>query len=212
MKTELAEEAVHKVERYLFRLGVAMGNLPASQRDENVREIRAHLLDRIEAETGPLDQAADSVLQRLGTPEQLADSFERELSLARASRSSSPVLWLRTTARWALSGIEGFVCFWVAVFGYSFGTAFLLSGLLKPLFPNFIGLYVSDHALNLNRQHALGDHELLGMYFIPVVMSLGSVLYVGTTLLLKWLVSRFRLAKEYFRRTPATTQSQQVTC
>ena len=98
MTAEMTEEAVHKVERYLFRLGVAMGNLPASERDENVREIRAHILDRIKAEGGPLAQAVDALLQRLGTPEQLAASFERELSLARASRSSSPMLWLRTTA------------------------------------------------------------------------------------------------------------------
>ncbi len=203
MTAEMTEEAVHKVERYLFRLGVAMGNLPASERDENVREIRAHILDRIKAEGGPLAQAVDALLQRLGTPEQLAASFERELSLARASRSSSPMLWLRTTARWALSGIEGFIAFWVAVFGYSFGTGFLLAGLLKPLFPNFFGLFINEHGFSLNRQHALGEHELLGVYFVPVAMCVGSFLFVATTFFLKWLVSRFAIAKQHLRQKPA---------
>ena len=98
MTAVMTEEAVHKVERYLFRLGVAMGNLPASERDENVREIRAHILDRIKAEGGPVAQAVDALLQRLGTPEQLAASFERELSLARASRSSSPTATASSSA------------------------------------------------------------------------------------------------------------------
>lgn len=193
------EAAVHKVERYLFRLGVEMSNLPAAERDENVREIRAHILDSVDAAEGALEDAVDAVLKRLGTPKQLAANFEREDSLVRASRSSSPLVWLRTTGRWALTGVEGFIAFWVAVFGYSFGSGFLLAGVLKPVFPRFIGLYVSSQTLTLNRQGVPGERELLGIYFMPFALCVGSFLFAGTTLLLKWLVRRFRQAKEYLR-------------
>lgn len=191
------EAAVQKVERYLFRLGVEMGNLPAAERDENVREIRAHILDRVDNAKSSLEDAVDAVLQRLGTPEQLAVDFARESSLVRASRSLSPFVWLRTTARWALTGVQGFVAFLVAVVGYSFGAGVLLPGLLKPLFPHFFGLYVSSQTLSLNRQGAPGEHELLGAYFLPCALCVGSLLLAGTTLLLKWIVRRFGQAKQY---------------
>ena len=199
MTETMTEDAVHRVERYLFRLGMAMGSLPASERDENVREIRAHILDRIDADRGPLAETVDALLARLGTPEQLAAQFERERSLARASASFSPAVWLRATARWALSGMEGLIAFWIAVFGYTFGAAFVIAGLLKPFFPYYIGFFVSDRSMTLNRQHAYGEHELLGNYFIPVVMCIGPLLVVATTLLLKWIVARFTAAKQYLK-------------
>jgi uncharacterized membrane protein len=206
MTQEMNEEALHKVERYLFRLGLAMGSLPAAERDENVREIRAHILDRIDAERGPLAETVDNVVARLGTPEQLATQFERERSLMRASGSFSPAVWLRTTARWALSGVEGLIAFWIAVFGYAFGAAFVIAGLLKPFFPYYIGLFISDHNLTLNRQQVYGEHELLGNYFIPVVMCIGPLLVVATTLLLKWIVARFNAAKHYLRPKAVAVQ------
>lgn len=196
---ETREAAVQKVERYLFRLGVEMSNLPAAERDEHVREIRAHILDSVDNAKGSLEDAVDAVLNRLGTPEQLAADFDRESSLVRASRSLSPFVWLRTTGRWALTGVEGFVAFWVAVVGYCFGAGFLLAGLFKPLFPHFFGLYVSSQTFSLNRQGAPGEHELLGFYFLPFALCVGSLLLAGTTLLLKWIVRRFGQAKQYLR-------------
>ncbi len=207
MTEAMTEEAVHKVERYLFRLGLAMGSLPASERDENVREIRAHILDRIDAQRGPLAETIDALLSRLGTPERLAEQFERERSLARASASFSPAVWLRATARWALSGVEGLIAFWIAVLGYTFGAAFVIAGLLKPFFPYYIGLFISDHTLSLNRQHVYGEHEVLGGYFIPVVMCIGPLLVVGTTLLLKLVVRWFATAKQQFRPKPVAVHS-----
>ncbi len=195
-----ATAALDNVERYLFRLGGAMTNVPAAEREENVREIRAHILDSIKASDGSLQESVTAVLERLGSPEQLAASFERESSFVRVSRSFSPLVWLRTTARWALSGVQGFVAFVVALIGYSFGGAILLAGLLKPVLPRFIGLFISPHTFSLNRQGVAGERELIGVYFIPLALAVGSLLIFGTTLLLRWIGRRLRAARQYLRR------------
>ena len=200
MTEQLTEDAVHTVERYLFRLGIALGQLPAAERDEYVREIRMHVLDSVDAAGTSPPEAVDAVLERLGPPEQLATNFEREQSLSRASRTFSPFTWLRTTARWALSGIQYFIAFWIAVIGYCFGSGFFLAGLLKPLFPSVFGLFVSPHTLSLNRQNAPGEVELLHSSFIPLAMVFGALIIVATTVLLKWIVERFAKAKQYVRR------------
>jgi hypothetical protein len=199
MTVQMSELAIQKVEHYLFRLGVAMGDLPASERDESLREIRGHILDTVAGTQGPLDAAVDAVLARLGTPEQLASAFERDSSLDRASRSSSPLVWVATTARLALSGITGFVSFLIAIFGYSVGGVLVLAGFLKPLFPKYFGLFVSPESITLNRQGLAGEHKILGAYFLPIVLILGGLMVVGTTLLLKWIWGRSRKAKSLLR-------------
>lgn len=188
MTMQLTDTAREKIERYLIQLGAAMTTLPAAERDENVREIRAHILDTVNATGGPLEEAVDVVLARLGAADALACQFEREGSFAQASRSLSPLVWLRTTARWALTGVEGFTAFLVALSGYGLGFCMLLAGLLKPFLPNMVGLFVSSNGVTLNRLDVPGEQDILGSYFLPFALCLGGGLIIGTTFLLKQLV------------------------
>lgn len=191
--------ATSKIERYLLRLGVAMGNLPAVERDENMLEIRAHILDSVDAETGSNEQAVDAVLAKLGPPEVLASSFMRESAFKQASRSFSPFVWLSATTRWALSGIVGFASFVLAMVGYTTGGAFVLAAMLKPLFPHYFGFFVSEYSFTLNRQGVPGEYEVLSSYFEPIVLCVGGLLVLGTTELLKLMWRRLGKAKSYLR-------------
>lgn len=199
MTQPTTENATSKVERYLLRLSVAMGNLPAVERDENLREIRAHILDSVDAQAGSNEQAVDAVLARLGPPEVLASSFARESAFKQASRSFSPLVWLSATARWALSGVVGFASFVVAMVGYTTGGVFVLAAVLKPLFPHYFGFFVSESSFTLNRQGIPGEYEILSPYFEPIVLCVGGVLILGTTQLLKFMWRRLGKARCYLR-------------
>ncbi|HEV2117280.1 MAG TPA: hypothetical protein VGR48_14715, partial [Terriglobales bacterium] len=104
---------------YVARLNTAVGSLPHAEASDIVREIQTHINDKLAGDAS--DAAVERVLTSLGSPEALAENFRLELLLTRASRSFSPWLLLRTTGRWARSGVKGFAVFMIALFGYSMG-------------------------------------------------------------------------------------------
>src|ERR1019366_988293 len=70
--TTLAPLTDNYIETYLNRLANALAAVAPAERDEIVREIRAHILDSVSGATDP-DGAVDRVLRLLGTPAELAD-------------------------------------------------------------------------------------------------------------------------------------------
>src|SRR5512146_264306 len=134
-----------QVEIYLMHLNAAMLDIPRPDREEFIREIRMHIFEKLEQGGADLT----SVLTALGDPEELAREFHAECSMRVSSRSWSPWVLLRTAARWALTGVQGFAVFAVAVLGDLFGAAFYITAVLKPIFPNHIGLFVGLRGVQL---------------------------------------------------------------
>ena len=114
--TFLAPLTDSRVDSYLSRLSAALAAVGPSEREEIVREIRAHILDSVSSATDAAG-AVDRVLRLLGGPEELADHYTTERLLTRAGRSFSPWLLLRTSWRWAKLGIAGTITFFVAFIG-----------------------------------------------------------------------------------------------
>ena len=187
--TSLAPLTDNRVESYLSRLSAALDSVGPEERDEIVREIRAHILDSVPSATGP-DVALDRVLRLLGTPEGLADRYTTERLLTRASHSFSPWLLLRTSWRWAKMGIKGTITFLVAFFGYTIALALTVSVFLKPFMPSKIGLWIGSDGLNLGVAQPERRHELLGHWFVPVIAVAAFAFAVGTTQALRWLIGR----------------------
>src|ERR1051326_426693 len=88
------------IESYFDALSTQLADLPPSRRDEVVRELRTHVLDRLEQITVPSNDDCRTVLKALGTPEEIARQYRVELILNRSAWRISPWKMLRTLSRW----------------------------------------------------------------------------------------------------------------
>jgi uncharacterized membrane protein len=171
-------------ELYLADLRAQLAPITLSDREEILREIAAHIRDSIEANT-----PVETVLARLGTPAQLAAEYRDGQLIRAASRSLSPVLLLRATLRIAAKGLTGLLVFFAAIFGYSVGVALFLSGIFKAIFPASTGVWIANgHLLNIGTRPRLPhfpNHEILGIWYIPIALFLGAGLTALTTLAIR---------------------------
>jgi hypothetical protein len=185
-----------QIERYLLRFRLALAGVRDKDREEVVAEIRSHIVERLEDTSHPVDEVVQQTLAGLGCPELLATRYHTEGLLERASASMSPWLLLRATMRWAMTGIRGFIAFWVLFIGYSAAAMFYLCAFLKPIFPDNIGLWFNPETREFNMgYHGPGSppaQELLGFWLSLVALFCGCLCIIGTTKLVRWMISRRR--------------------
>jgi len=188
--TTLAPAADTRIESYLDRLSTSLAAVNPQERDDIVREIRAHILDSVPAARDP-QGAVERVLRLLGTPEELGNRYATERLLIRAGSSFSPWLLLRTSWRWAKLGLRGTMTFLVALFGYTTALALTVAVFLKPFMPSRVGMWMGPEGLNIGiPSHPEVMHELLGRWFVPTIALAAFVFAVGTTRALHWLIRR----------------------
>jgi hypothetical protein len=195
--TTFAPLADNRVENYLSRLTIALASVTPAEKDEIIREIRAHILDSV---TGATDRtgAVDRVLRLLGPPEELAERYTTESLLTRAGRSFAPWLLLRTSWHWAKLGISGTLTFLFAFLGYTTALALTVAVFLKPFMPSRVGMWLGPHTFDVGLQdHPEKMRELLGHWFVPVIAAAAFVIAVGTTQALRWLIRRHSSTQAY---------------
>ncbi len=180
-----------KIEQYLSVFSVALRTTPEPQHGEIVREITAHIRDAAE-EPGA---TVSAVLARLGPPETLAGQYSEGALLHTARHSLSPLLLLRAALRLATKGLLGLLVFCCAAAGYLTGAGMILSALAKPFFPSAIGMWrPTPHSLTAGMVAANTQpmHEVLGWWYIPLALGIGTVLILVTTLIIRaclWISS-----------------------
>lgn len=178
-----------QIERYLSRLQAVLGGMDPHDKEEILREIRGHILDSTE-NAADRDGSLDRVLRLLGTPEELAARYGTECMLTRASRSFSPWVLLRTCWRWAMLGTKGVVAFLSAVFGYGLALGLTVCVFLKPFVPR-VGFWVGPDTFQVGYpDHPETMHELLGQWFVPVMAIMACAIAIGTTQVLRWMISK----------------------
>jgi hypothetical protein len=185
--------AEQQIDTYLSSLRSHLDPMSIGERDEILRELTAHIRDAAEQPGASVAQ----VLSRLGPPEELAVQYCDGLLIRRASRSRSPLTLLRGSLRLAAKGASGIVVFFAGVFGYLIGGGMVLSGLLKPVFPAHTGMWVDDagHMIASGTQWSVPQppaHELLGDWYIPIMITLGSLMILATMFLIR---TTLRLSK-----------------
>jgi uncharacterized membrane protein len=187
-----------QIENYLSRLETAMGGISGRDKEDILREIRAHIVDSVAGSTNG-QAAVDRVLGLLGTPEELAGRYTTECQLTRASRSFSPWLLLRTCWGWAKLGVKGTLAFLVALFGYATALGLTVAVFLKPFMPSKIGTWVGPEGFLAVGVPAHPEvmHELLGNYFVPVMAVVAFGFAIGTTHALRWMI-RKRLPSQHY--------------
>ena len=182
---ETVPSEMKQIDTYLTSLRTHLGPMTLSERDEIVREISAHIRDSAE-ESGV---SVDTILARLGSPEELAAQYRDGVLIRHASRSVSPVTLMRGALRLATKGATGVLVFFVGMFGYAMGGGMVLSGMLKPIFPAHTGMWFRD-----GRMVAFGTqfpligppaHEVLGMWYIPLMLTVGSLTLLATTFVIR---------------------------
>ena len=192
-------DVIESVNEYCKRLWKALHKLPSAERDDFVREVRSHILERVEAEPRVTPEILTEILRAVGEPKELAAEHRTQGMLREATRRGAPWVlrpWvlLRATLRWGLTGMAGLVAFFAAVTGYGCAAVFLLCALLKPVFPARIGLWLAPlHTVSFGYWNGrLSGTEVYGISVRPPVsFVLGTV---GSTdgpireLLGNWLI------------------------
>ena len=179
---------------YLARLRAALTGMTLAEREDIVEEIRMHIRESC----GDPQTSMEEILAGLGPADELAQQYRTGLLVQRARHSISPLVILRATLRWATTGVEGFLVFIIAIWGYGMGVGFLLLALLKLFFSQHTGLWVGPGEFNFSfrmgatmTNPASPVHELLGWWLIPVCLVIGSLSLVATTKLIQVLLRRF---------------------
>jgi hypothetical protein len=180
------------IDSYFAALETQLSDLPQPKREEVVRELRAHVFDRIEQIAAPSDNDCRTVLQALGTPAEIGRQYRLELLLSKSAWKISPWKMLRTLFRWTLTGIQGYIVFIIALIGYTMAASLYITALLKPLFPHNVGIFLSDHSLNLARfPEPPSGVEVLGPYYIPIAVVAGYLFTFATTLAIRFVMRKF---------------------
>jgi len=183
-----------QIDNYLTALRLHLGPLTIAEREEIVREITAHIRDSAEQSGASIE----AILARMGSAEALAAQYRDGLLISRASRSVSPVVLLRATLRLSTKGVFGVLVFFLGLFGYAMGGGLVLTALIKPILPANTGMWVENGRLAssgvLFPPPAPPAHEILGLLYIPLALTAGSL----TLLLTTWAIRRsLRLSQRW---------------
>ena len=184
------------IEDYFSQLEAKMSDLRTADRQEFTRELRAHVMDRLQQTAVVTEADCRAVLTALGTPEEIARQYRVERIMNRSAWMVSPWSVLRTLLRWTITGFQGYAVFMVALTGYAFAASFYLGALLKPLFPNNVGFFVGADGVNIGFHSLPHAAPILDTYFIPIAIVLGYLFTVGTTLLIRVLIRNFGKLKQ----------------
>ncbi|HEY6457771.1 MAG TPA: hypothetical protein VIY90_21055 [Steroidobacteraceae bacterium] len=138
-----------RIDVYLKRLRQALAALPPEEVAEIVREIHGHIIERAESMDSLNEAALTRILSSLGNPEDIGSLYRSRAMVARARASTSPLLILRTTVRWAGKSIAGLVMSVFALFGYTSGLSCLVGATMKVIRPERVGLWVGPHTWDL---------------------------------------------------------------
>jgi hypothetical protein len=176
------DKRVEPLESYLGAVTAELRALPKSEIEEIVRELRSHVLERLQGERD--EESVRATLARVGDPRAIAlEHLEARSGRSEAERSTREargfVQRILGRAR-AMARASGVVL--GSVLSYGFAACWLFTALAKPFQPARVGLWLLPDAsgdLNLS----LGSHgagavgrDLLGWWIVPLGLTLAAAL------------------------------------
>lgn len=203
----LTETGQSRVNGYLFVLERSLKTfLPIEVVRDAVREIESHLRERLAASDGSPNEreALERILLELGPPLHVARAYSAERIVDEAIATERVVPMLRAVWHLAVTTVIGFGAALGILIGYLFGLAFLCLAILKPVFPNNVGVWVrtghesirTEFPWRLGAQFPIppNEHVVAGYWVIPICLFLGLLVLVvnhrGTVKFLHWWRSR----------------------
>ena len=198
----LTETGESRINGYLFVLERSLRSfLPLEVVRDAVREIESHLRERVLTADGMPNEreALEKILAELGPPLRVAQAYSAERTIDEAVTTGRLVPMLRAVSHLALTTVAGFFAALGLITGYLASVAFVLLALLKPIFPNNVGIWVHDATPGewsfnfgasfpgLSHQHVIG-----GYWVIPVSLFLGLGLFVLTHRAARGFLAKWR--------------------
>ena len=183
---QLSETGESRVNGYLFVLERSLkAFLPGDVARDAVREIESHLRERVLAEPHPPDERAalERILTELGPPLRVAQAYSAERTIDEAVATGRIVPIVRAVGHLASTTATGFFTALGLLVGYLTAFAFLAIAVLKPIFPNNVGVqYVRGFPVGVGAHFPLEPGmELHGGYgLVPVALVCGLGIFVLT--------------------------------
>jgi uncharacterized membrane protein len=194
----LSETGESRINGYLFVLERSLKTfLPSDVVRDAVREIESHVRERIGASNGAPNEheALEKILRELGPPLRVAQAYSAERVIDEAVTTGRLVpiaraIWhvATTTAIGALVGIALFT-------GYAIGIGFFVVAVLKPVFPNNVGLLVVNgipRSFGAQFPTPPGGVVLGGYWVIPLSIACGFAVLTLTHRAARRFLSRWR--------------------
>jgi hypothetical protein len=200
----LTDTGESRVNGYLFVLERSLNAfLPRDVVRDAIREIESHLRERIAASDGAPDErrALEQILAELGPPLRVAQAYSAERTIDEAIATGRVVPMTRAVWHLAVTTLVGSAVATGLFSAYAGGIGFIVIGLLKPIFPNNVGLLVVDGVpRSFGAQFPIppGGTIYGGYWIIPVSIACGVAVLV-----LAHTATRRYLAGWRKRRQPA---------
>lgn len=180
-----SESAQKLYDAYLRRVKRTTKVLSAPDREEIAKEINSHIYEGLGRgkESEELSTLVN-LLDRLGDPEEFLQPLLADKKLKEATKTFNPKHIFQALKLNARNGIK------FSTFGllYTLLITFVLLSFTKLISPSHTGLFYKGN--DFQGFGYLGDieglSEVMGYWFIPLSISVGAILYIIITLLLKW--------------------------
>lgn len=189
--TELADAGARRLAAdYFGRVDRELAALPRTEAEAVKAELDAHLFDALGEAGGESEAQTQAALTRLGDPERFLPALVADRLRARAGRTFSPGDVAAALARGAAGGAAGLVLSTAAGFGYAIAALLVAMGAAKLFAPDSVGVYrLADGRIFIGVDENLGGVDLLGLWFTPIAIGAGVLLYAALT----WMFGRIRL-------------------
>jgi hypothetical protein len=192
----LSETGESRVRGYLYVLDRSLRTSASpSLAADAVREVESHIRERIAESPGMPNEreALEGILARLGSPSTVARAYSLEMIMEEGAVGGRLVAVLRSVFHGATTGFSGFIKALLLFQGYVAGAGFIVTALLKPIFPDNVGLWLHE-GISLGAQFPApaGAAPLGGYWIIPICLFLGLVILIVTHKLARHWVAGLR--------------------
>src|SRR5262245_9562484 len=206
---KLTEVGESLVRGYLFILARSLRSfLPADVVADAVREVESHIRERADKVDAIPDEraAVQKVLAELGPPLRVAQAYSAEMTIDEAVSTGRVRAVARAVWHMAVTTLHGFVAALALFVGYTTGLSFLSLAVLKPVFPQNVGLIIRGGvplAVGAVFPLPAGAEGRGGYWIIPVCILLGLATLVVTHRGARALLARWRARRASWRQEGA---------
>lgn len=170
---------------YLYRIRKQIKGLNQQNQDEILMELNSHIYENLqEHPAGNEVEKLLNILEKLGRPEEILKPLVADKKLAEATRTFNPIHVFKALLLNLTNGISYIIFFILYLF--LFGFVFLICA--KIWNPSQVGFFYKPgevFIIGLSKGLVNPADEILGNWFIPVMIIVAIALYFMITLLLK---------------------------
>lgn len=180
----LSDTGESRVRGYLYVLERSLrAAVSATLAADAVREVESHIRERIAESPGMPNErdAIEGILTRLGSPATVARAYSLELIMEEAAIGGRVTAVLRSVFHGAATGTISFFSALLLLMGYAAGVSLISMAVLKPIFPNNVGLWL-HRGVSFGAQFPApsGVTPLGGYWIIPISLAIGTAALVLT--------------------------------